>query len=174
MQSGSRTSIAMGQKKSPPRVLSLFSGAGGLDLGLEAAGFETRLCVELDSDARSTLKLNRPNWRLAAPGDIHDIEPSDLLAQAEMAAGEVELLAGGPPCQPFSKSGYWANGDSRRLRDPRANTLRAYLDVVEIARPRVLLLENVHPVAAEAFLARHLGGRCEPATEAERWEDLRR
>lgn len=147
MQSGSRTSIAMGQKKSPPRVLSLFSGAGGLDLGLEAAGFETRLCVELDSDARSTLKLNRPNWRLAAPGDIHDIEPSDLLAQAEMAAGEVELLAGGPPCQPFSKSGYWANGDSRRLRDPRANTLRAYLDVVEIARPRVLLLENVRGLA---------------------------
>jgi len=139
----------MGQKKSPPRVLSLFSGAGGLDLGLEAAGFDMRLCVELDEDARVTLSANRPTWTLATPGDIHEHEPKDLLAQAELEPGEVELLAGGPPCQPFSKSGYWSSGDSRRLRDPRANTLRAYLNVVETARPRVVLLENVRGLAYE-------------------------
>ena len=51
-------------------VLSLFTGAGGLDLGLEAAGFKPVLCVEVDEDSRATLKQNRPGWRLANPGDI--------------------------------------------------------------------------------------------------------
>jgi DNA (cytosine-5)-methyltransferase 1 len=139
----------MGQKESPLRVLSLFSGAGGLDLGLEAAGFETRLCVEFDDDARATLTANRPAWTLATPGDIHEHDPEELLAQSDLEPGEVELLAGGPPCQPFSKSGYWLSGDSRRLRDPRANSLRAYLEVVEAARPRVVLLENVPGLAYE-------------------------
>jgi hypothetical protein len=90
-----------------PTVLSLFTGAGGLDLGLEAAGFEARLCVEIDDDARATLGRNRPKWKLATPGDIHEHTPSDLLALAGLKPGEVDLLAGGPPCQPFSKSGYW-------------------------------------------------------------------
>src|SRR5205823_4834349 len=119
------------------------TGAGGLDLGLEAAGFRTQLCVEVDRDARETLKRNRPNWNLATPGDVHKHAPADLLALAELNEGELDLLAGGPPCQPFSKSGYWSTGDAKRLDDPRAATLRAYLGVVEAALPRAILLENV-------------------------------
>lgn len=126
-----------------PRVLSLFSGAGGLDVGLEAAGFETRLCVEIDDDARATLRANRPDWTLATPGDVHLHDANDLVALAGLQTGELELLAGGPPCQPFSKSGYWSAGDTKRLKDPRAATLDAYLRVVEAALPRVILLENV-------------------------------
>lgn len=130
-----------------PTVLSLFTGAGGLDLGLEAAGFDTQLCVEIDDDARKTLRANRPNWTLADPGDIHQATPEELLRQAGLKRRQVTLLAGGPPCQPFSKSGYWASGDSLRLRDPRATTLDAYLTVVEAALPKVLLLENVKGLA---------------------------
>ncbi len=63
-------------------VLSLFTGAGGLDLGLEAAGFEPVLCVEVDSESHETLKRNRPGWRLSDPGDIHQLEPTQLLRQA--------------------------------------------------------------------------------------------
>lgn len=133
----------MSRLSSRPTVLSLFTGAGGLDIGLEAAGFENRLCVEIDEDARTTLRRNRPRWVLATPGDIHQHNPKDLLAQAGLRAGELDLLAGGPPCQPFSKSGYWSAGDSRRLDDPRAATLGGYLRVVEAALPRVVLLENV-------------------------------
>ncbi|MDI1480383.1 DNA cytosine methyltransferase [Polyangium sp. y55x31] len=126
-----------------PTVLSLFTGAGGLDLGLETAGFETRLCVEIDDEARATIRRNRPEWKLATPGDIHQHAPGDLLALSGLDEGELDLLAGGPPCQPFSKSGYWLAGDSKRLGDPRAATLDAYLRVVEAALPRAMLLENV-------------------------------
>lgn len=125
-------------------VLSLFTGAGGLDLGLEAAGFDTRLCVEMDPYARETLRQNRQSWTLAEPGDIHAVEPEELLEQADLRRGEVVLLAGGPPCQPFSQSAYWAHrGRTARLQDPRAATLQAYLDVVDAAQPAVILLENV-------------------------------
>ncbi len=123
--------------------MSLFTGCGGLDLGLEGSGFSTRLCVEIDEDAKQTLRRNRPRWRISEPGDIHALNPSEILLQAGIYQGELDLLAGGPPCQPFSKSGYWVNGGSARLSDPRASTIRAYLDALEATLPRVLLFENV-------------------------------
>ena len=136
----------MGALKRPASscaLVSLYTGAGGLDLGLEAAGFEVRLCVETDSDCRATLAANRPHWPLSVPNDVHELTPQAALAQARLQPRELALLAGGPPCQPFSKSGYWLNGDSARLRDPRAATLERYLDFAEQLLPRALLLENV-------------------------------
>lgn len=132
-----------------PTLLSLFTGAGGLDIGLEAAGFSSRLCVEVDADARATLNANRPAWRLAFPGDIHRVAPEKLVRQAGLRRGEVSLLAGGPPCQPFSKSAYWSHRGARRLEDPRSATLHAYLKVVEAAVPSVILLENVKGLATD-------------------------
>ena len=64
-----------------------------------------------------------------------------------MKKGEVDLVCGGPPCQPFSKAGYWSRGDSLRLDDPRAHTLSAYMKVVEETLPNVFLLENVEGLA---------------------------
>lgn len=129
------------------KLLSLFTGAGGLDLGLEAAGFDVQLCVEIDPDSRQTLVSNRPKWKLAEPGDVHQLTPKRIMAQADVRPGELTLLAGGPPCQPFSKSGYWVNGDAARLSDPRASTFSAYLSLVEAALPEVVLLENVKGIA---------------------------
>ncbi|MFK9004753.1 DNA cytosine methyltransferase [Pseudomonas pergaminensis] len=124
-------------------LISLFSGAGGLDIGLAEAGFDVRLCVEIDEDAQETIRINHPGWALASPGDIHELTPENILRQAGLKPKELTLLAGGPPCQPFSKSGYWASGDSARLDDPRSNTLAAYLSVVGEALPEILLIENV-------------------------------
>ena len=124
-------------------MISLFSGAGGLDLGLTKAGFKNKLCVEIDPTAKQTLKLNHPEWNLSSPGDIHALTPENLLKQSGLKPRELTLLAGGPPCQPFSKSGYWVTGDTNRLTDPRAKTLKAYLDIVHEALPKVILLENV-------------------------------
>jgi DNA (cytosine-5)-methyltransferase 1 len=125
-----------------PKVISLFSGAGGLDFGLEAAGFTFGAGVEMDADCVATLLESRPDWPVVSES-IFAVTTEELLARAGCRKGEVDLVAGGPPCQPFSKAGYWARGDAGRLSDPRSDTLGAYLRVVREALPRVLLLENV-------------------------------
>lgn len=128
--------------------ISLYSGAGGLDLGFEAAGFQTRVAVEIDAEAVATLRKNRPHWEVVDQ-DIHSdaATSSNLLARASLREGEADVLIGGPPCQPFSKSGYWRSGDARRLNDPRADTLAAYLRVLRDTKPRAFLLENVPGLA---------------------------
>ncbi len=128
-------------------LISLFSGAGGLDLGLEAAGFETRVCVEMDSTCVRTLRHNR-EWPVI-DRDIHDVPSEAILEAAGLEPGEADLLCGGPPCQPFSKSAYWARGDTKRLDDPRASTLGAYMRVLEDTFPKAFLLENVYGLTYE-------------------------
>lgn len=126
-------------------AISLYTGAGGLDIGMEAAGFQTRVAVELDPDCVATLRTNR-DWTVL-DRSIHDIPSKELLAAAGLEVGETDLLFGGPPCQPFSKAGYWASGDSRRLDDPRADTVAAFLRVLRDTRPRAFLIENVAGLA---------------------------
>lgn len=128
-----------------PSLVSLYTGSGGLDLGLEAAGFETRVAIEVDSDSARTLRSNR-EWPVIED-DIHAVSSDEILRKAGLSVGDTDLLAGGPPCQPFSKSGYWARGDVKRLEDPRATTLEAYLRVLRDIQPKVFLLENVPGLA---------------------------
>jgi len=130
------------------KVISLFSGIGGLDFGFEKAGFETYVALELDKFACRTIALNRPNWTVIE-GDINLVPSSVILDRAGLKIGEADVLIGGPPCQPFSKSSYWVRGDSLRLDDPRADTLTGYLRVLRDARPRAFLLENVGGLAFE-------------------------
>lgn len=125
------------------KALSLYTGAGGLDLGLERSGLEIAGCVEFDQDARLTLEANRPNWKLLTPGDIHSHRPGDIVSAFNLSRENPTALVGGPPCQPFSKSGQWRNGRPPRMTDPRAATLRAYLKVMEALLPEVMLIENV-------------------------------
>lgn len=127
------------------KAISLYTGVGGLDFGLEAAGFKTAVSVELDPVACRSIRRNR-DWPVLE-GDIHGITSREILARANLRAGEAAILIGGPPCQPFSKSSYWVNGDAARLDDPRADTLAAFLRVLRDTRPRVFLLENVHGLA---------------------------
>jgi DNA (cytosine-5)-methyltransferase 1 len=127
------------------KAISLFTGAGGLDLGFEAAGIETAVAVEMESDAVKTLRRNR-DW-VVLDGDIHKVTSKALLKAGGLAQGEADVLIGGPPCQPFSKAGYWASGDTLRLDDPRAGTLAAYLRVLRDTQPRAFLLENVPGLA---------------------------
>lgn len=124
------------------QVVSLFSGAGGLDYGFEAAGFTTAFSNDFDRYSCDTLRLNgRSNVH---EGPIEEISTSEVLSSAGLSSSEIDVLVGGPPCQPFSKSAYWTKGDTLRLADPRANTLEHYFRFVEELKPRVFLLENVH------------------------------
>jgi DNA (cytosine-5)-methyltransferase 1 len=128
------------------RIISLFTGVGGLDLGLEAAGFGVAVAVEIDRDAVDAIRKNR-DWPVMQCGDrllpIESVSSPALLAAGRLRVREAALLVGGPPCQPFSKSGYWASGDALRLRDPRANTLREFFRVLGETLPQAFLLENV-------------------------------
>lgn len=127
------------------KSISLFSGVGGLDFGFESAGFETRVALDLDRAACSALRSNRP-WPVLE-GDIAHVTSKQLLKTAGLRVGEADILFGGPPCQPFSKSGYWATGDAKRLDDPRAQTLSQFLRVVHETMPKVFLIENVTGLA---------------------------
>lgn len=127
------------------KIISLYSGAGGLDYGFEAAGCRTAVAVELDHDCCETLRANRDFPIIER--SIFDVPSAELLEVAGLRRGEVDLVIGGPPCQPFSKAGYWVSGDSKRLADPRAGTLGAYMRVVEETLPRAFVLENVEGMA---------------------------
>jgi DNA (cytosine-5)-methyltransferase 1 len=119
-----------------PPVISLFTGGGGLDLGLEAAGFSTRVCVELAPAACETLRRNRPDWPLLQ-GDLREISTSEILRAAGLEAGEAALVIGGPPCQGFSSAG------KRDPNDPRNRLFWEFVRVVEEAQPWGFLMENV-------------------------------
>jgi DNA (cytosine-5)-methyltransferase 1 len=143
-------------------VISLFTGAGGLDLGLEQAGFHVALCVESDDAPRRTLSKNR-GWSLSDPGDIHSLRrrgAGALLEQAGVRRGQVALLSGGPPCQPWSKSAQWRKHGANGWSDPRSKTLRAFMHVVAEVRPEVFLLENVNGMKTKtddfAFIQKRL------------------
>ena len=126
-------------------AISLFSGAGGLDLGAERAGYHVRAAVEYDRDAALTMEKNFPE--LAAPviqADILDTPTRDILRAAGLKGRErPELLIGGPPCTPFSKSGFWLEWKRQGL-DPDASLLQAYTRVLAEAKPRAFVLENVY------------------------------
>lgn len=126
-------------------AISLFSGAGGLDLGAEAAGFDVRAAVECDRDAALTMEKNFP--KLASPvlqSDILDTPTTDILRAAGLRRGQApDLLVGGPPCTPFSKSGFWLEHKRAGL-DPDASLLQAYTRVLTEAKPKTFVLENVY------------------------------
>jgi len=126
-------------------AISLFSGAGGLDLGVEQAGFSVRAAVEYDADACRSLRANFPAAAVLE-GDIRRVETRELLRAGRLRSGDVELLVGGPPCTPFSKSGYWIE-QKRRGLDPNASLLEHYVRILDEARPRMFLLENVFALA---------------------------
>jgi DNA (cytosine-5)-methyltransferase 1 len=121
--------------------MGLCSGAGGLDIGLQAAGFRVALAVERDSVCCETLRANH-SWKVLEK-DLEETTPQELLKAAKLRKREVDLISAGPPCQPFSKSANWSPNGLRRLRDPRAAALYDLIDIIGYALPRCVLIENV-------------------------------
>lgn len=123
-------------------LVSVFSGIGGLDAGLERSGFEVVYSIENSDSAKSALRRLFPHWPQSRKGDIHDVSGTDLLTETGLRNGDVALLAAGPPCQPFSKASAWARPASRS-RDPRASTIPALFRLAAQISPEVVLIENV-------------------------------
>ncbi len=128
-----------------PVAISLFSGAGGLDLGVEAAGYRVAAAVEHDANAALTMEKNFHH--LVSPvirKDILKTPTREILQHAGLRRGQrPDLLVGGPPCTPFSKSGFWLEWKRAGL-DPGASLLQAYTRVLAEAKPRAFILENVY------------------------------
>lgn len=124
-------------------VISLFTGAGGFDVGLENAGYTTVLQHEWNKEACDTLLANRPRYfRHAAliQGDLRATPTEMILEQAGMEVGETTILCGGPPCQGFSS----ANKHAIKGRDDtRSDLVFEYLRVVDESKPRFFIMENV-------------------------------
>lgn len=137
--------------------ISLFSGAGGLDLGLECNGLEARAFVEINKDAQATLRANR-HLRLLpdAPilGDITQLSAADLLSEAGTAVGSVFLVAGGPPCQSFSTAGRRGS-----VADPRGGMLAHFARMIDGIQPRFFVFENVRGILSAAIRHRPLNLR---------------
>lgn len=123
-----------------PKVISLFTGAMGLDLGIEKAGFDVVACVENEKMCNETIRINRPEVKLY-PDDINLVDPLQILSDLGLKEGEVELVVGGPPCQPFSTA-----GKRRSFHDFRGNVIVRFLDYVKAIKPKYFILENVRGI----------------------------
>jgi len=125
-------------KGDPARMyVSLFSGAMGLDLGLEKAGFECAVCNEIDPLAVETIRLNKPNLPVIAES-VEKVSLASLSKAAGFNVKGIDLLAGGPPCQAFS-----VFGQRRGLHDGRGRLIFEFLRIVKEVKPKVFLMENV-------------------------------
>jgi DNA (cytosine-5)-methyltransferase 1 len=129
-------------------AISLFSGVGGLDLGVASAGFDVRAAVEFEKDSAASLRANHFPDRPDAVFErsIVGLSTDEILERAGLKVGEASLVVGGPPCTPFSKSGYWLEY-KRTGNDPNASLLDEFARVTVEAKPRAVLMENVWSLA---------------------------
>lgn len=122
-----------------PTVIDLFSGCGGLSWGLGKIGFQQLAAIDNWSVALRTFKHNHPE-SLVIDDDIRDVSPELLLESIGKERGEVDLVAGGPPCQGFSKN---VPASYRYLEDERNQLFREYMRFVEVILPKAVMMENV-------------------------------
>lgn len=122
--------------KSCGTMIDLFAGAGGLSCGLEQAGFTPVLANEMVEQFAHTYHVNHPDTKIVV-GDVRNVDEKELHSLVE-EYGEIDLIAGGPPCQGFS-----VNAPVRSLDDPRNHLFEEYLRIVREIRPKAVLIENV-------------------------------
>ena len=149
-----------------PEAVSLFTGAGGLDVGLERAGFRTVAAVDFDRDCTLTLRANQ-ELRLPVAGsgrsflqgakiihaDVASLSPDDLRPQYRSEGWTPDLLVGGPPCQPFSSSGRMLSVD-----DPRGRLFEHFARLASQLKPRFILFENVRGLVTASGQSGEPGG----------------
>jgi len=141
-------------------VLSLFSGAMGLDLGLEETGhFKFLACLEKEPVFCETIRRNKRKGNLPADlqvyeGDISNFNPERILDDLNLKPGELDLIVGGPPCQAFSTA-----GRRQSVQDPRGTLLWQFLKFVKVMKPKFFLMENVRGLKSAALKHRPIAER---------------
>lgn len=132
------------KKQDGPVALSFFSGALGLDLGMERAGIHASLLCENDRKCRMTIDSMRPDPALI--GDITKYSAQQILSMAGIEDGHVDVMFGGPPCQAFSTA-----GARRAFDDARGNVFLKYIELASEIKPKYLVIENVRGLLSTAY-----------------------
>jgi len=132
-------------------AIDLFSGCGGLTCGLTQAGFRVVAAVEIEAKAQATYKLNHPNVQLYE-SDVRKLDPAAVLKAAGLKSGDLDLLAGCPPCQGFSR--LRTKNQKTSVKDDRNNLVREFLRFVRAMKPKTIMLENVPALAKDGRFTR--------------------
>ncbi len=135
---------------SKPKAIDLFSGCGGLTLGLKKAGFDVVGAVEIDALASETYRVNHSDvhlWEI----DIRKLNGAEILKELSLKKGELDLLAGCPPCQGFSSI---RTHNSKEVKDKRNDLVFDYLRLVRELRPKTVMMENVPALAENRRMTR--------------------
>ena len=119
------------------KIISLFTGAAGMDIGFEKAGFEVVVAIESDSACCDTIRLNMPKTSVIQ-SLIEEVSTEKILKQGNLNPLEAALVIGGPPCQPFSMA-----GKRDGLNDKRGHLLKEFARIVKESLPTGFVLENV-------------------------------
>lgn len=144
-----------------PIALSFFSGAMGMDIGLEKAGFQTIFASEIDKACRKTILKNKPN--IALVGDIRDYNAKQVRFISGLSDDdEIDLVVGGPPCQAFSTA-----GKRKAFEDERGNVFLTFIDMIIDLNPKFAVIENVRGLLSAPLKHRphnERGKECDPLT----------
>lgn len=125
------------KRENKPIAISFFSGAMGMDLGLEKAGFQTLFASEIDNACRKTIIKNKPEMALV--GDMREFSPETVREIAGLREKEdIDLVVGGPPCQAFSTA-----GKRKAFEDERGNVFLSFIDMIIALAPKYAVIENV-------------------------------
>lgn len=140
-----RKSQVKNSNKKDLKLLSFFSGAMGLDIGLHKVGFKTFLACEIDKSSRETIVANNP--KIGLIGDIRNYSTEEILEYAGLKnREEVDLIVGGPPCQAFSSA-----GNRMGLADERGNVFLKFIEVIENIQPKFAVIENVRGLLSATY-----------------------
>ncbi|NCB85722.1 MAG: DNA (cytosine-5-)-methyltransferase [Bacteroidia bacterium] len=154
------------EKTNKYKVLSLFSGRMGLDLGLELTGrFETVICIEKEKAFCETIRLNHSKGRLSenlkiVEADISKLNPIQILSDLNVDPKSIDIIVGGPPCQSFSTAGRRGT-----IQDPRGTLLWDFLRFIQHVKPKMFLMENVRGLLSAALNHRPIAQRPERGGE---------
>ncbi|WP_413457805.1 DNA cytosine methyltransferase [Herbaspirillum huttiense] len=129
-----------GKSHRKPTGIDLFAGCGGLTAGLKNAGYNVLAAVEIDERARETYSLNHPEVIFAGE-DIREVDPARVMEQLGIKEGELDLLAGCPPCQGFSRMRKLNR--TRAARDNRNSLIDEFARFVTVLKPKLVMMENV-------------------------------
>jgi len=147
-----------------PIALSFFSGAMGMDIGLEKAGFKTIFASEINNACRKTITKNHPN--IALVGDIREYSPTEIRKIAGLKKNdEIDLIVGGPPCQAFSTA-----GKRKGFEDERGNVFLTFINTIISLKPKYAVIENVRGLLSAPLKHRpheQRGGNFEPLSTEE-------